>query len=60
MLDVLFVDDEHSVLEALRDALRSQRYAWRMRFAAGGRDALALLDQHPPRCDRHRPAHARH
>jgi CheY-like chemotaxis protein len=48
MLDVLFVDDEHSVLEALRDALRSQRYAWRMRFAAGGRDALALLDQHPP------------
>jgi hypothetical protein len=48
MLDVLFVDDEHSVLEALRDALRSQRYAWRMRFAAGGRDALALLDQQLP------------
>jgi hypothetical protein len=36
ILDVLFVDDEQSVLEASRDALPPQRRACRMRFAAGG------------------------
>jgi DNA-binding NtrC family response regulator len=47
MLDVLFVDDEERVLDALRDALRSQRRGWRMRFAPGAREALRLLDEHP-------------
>jgi YesN/AraC family two-component response regulator len=47
MLDVLFVDDEERVLDALRDALRAQRRGWRMRFAPGAPEALRLLAQHP-------------
>jgi DNA-binding NarL/FixJ family response regulator len=43
---VLFVDDEPSVLSALRRLLFPQRYRWAMTFAASGRAALeAMLDE---------------
>jgi DNA-binding NtrC family response regulator len=47
MLEVLFVDDEPCVLEALRDLLYRQRHAWSMHFAANGRDALRQLASSP-------------
>jgi YesN/AraC family two-component response regulator len=34
MLQVLFVDDERLILEALRDLLRPRRREWQMRFFA--------------------------
>lgn len=43
MIRILFVDDEEAVLEGLRDALRRFRAEWEMRFALGGRAALAEL-----------------
>ena len=46
---VLFVDDEPNVLEGLRRMTRSMRSEWEVRFAPGGREALALLESHP--CD---------
>jgi DNA-binding NarL/FixJ family response regulator len=43
---VLFVDDEPSVLSALRRLLFSQRHRWAMTFAASGQAALeAMLDE---------------
>ena len=47
MLDVLLVDAEQGVPDALHDAPRSQRRDWRMRFAPGAREALRPLDEHP-------------
>ncbi|HLH65142.1 MAG TPA: response regulator [Solirubrobacteraceae bacterium] len=46
---VLFVDDEPHVLEGLRDALRSHRDRWTMRFVEGGEQALQEIAREP--CD---------
>jgi HD-like signal output (HDOD) protein/CheY-like chemotaxis protein len=43
MKQVLFVDDDPSVLESLRDALRPWRREWRATFACGGDAALSEL-----------------
>ena len=45
MKRILFVDDDASVLDALRNLLRKRRHEWDMRFAVGGQAALAELDQ---------------
>lgn len=42
---VLFVDDEPSILEGLRNVLRSQRKEWDMVFALGGPVGLAELQK---------------
>lgn len=42
---ILFVDDEARVLEGLRDLLRRRRHEWDLRFALGGEEALAALDE---------------
>jgi DNA-binding NtrC family response regulator len=47
MLEVLFVDDEPLVLEALRALLRGRRREWNMRFVRGGKDALDELALQP-------------
>ncbi len=44
---VLFVDDEHELLDSLRDALRPYHRVWRMRFADSGASALAQLEAEP-------------
>ena len=41
---VLFVDDEPNVLAGLRRMLRDQRKMWDMKFAAGGADALEVME----------------
>lgn len=41
---VMFVDDEQSILDGLRDSLRKQRKQWDMVFALGGPAALELLE----------------
>jgi putative nucleotidyltransferase with HDIG domain len=41
MKRILFVDDEESVLDGLRDRLRKERREWEMVFALGGQAALA-------------------
>lgn len=46
---VLFVDDEPHVLDGLRDALRSHRNRWTMRFVEGGEQALEEIAREP--CD---------
>ena len=43
MKQVLFVDDDPSVLESLRDALRPWRGEWRATYACGGEAALGAL-----------------
>jgi HD-like signal output (HDOD) protein/ActR/RegA family two-component response regulator len=40
---VLFVDDEASILESLRDALRPWRREWKASFCCGGEEALERL-----------------
>jgi len=45
MKRVLFVDDEQRVLDSLKLMFYPLRNEWQMAFAAGGREALALLDQ---------------
>jgi HD-like signal output (HDOD) protein/CheY-like chemotaxis protein len=40
---ILFVDDEHDLLQGVRDALRRQRKVWDMHFVTSGQEALALL-----------------
>lgn len=45
---ILFVDDEHTILDGLRYALRREERRWDMRFVAGGREALEDLSRHPP------------
>lgn len=47
MTRILFVDDESSVLDGLRNSLRSMRREWEMRFALGGSEALAVLSADP-------------
>lgn len=42
---ILFVDDEQSVLDGLRNVLRGQRGEWQMSFVVSGAAALAELDQ---------------
>ncbi len=49
MKRILFVDDEASLLEGLRRLLRPQRARWETMFAAGGEEALRMLDHCP--CD---------
>jgi len=44
MRRLLFVDDEPSILEVLRQMLRPQRYQWEMAFAPNGEAALALME----------------
>ena len=41
---VLFVDDEQRILDGLRRGLRDLRHTWEMRFALGGQEAVAALD----------------
>ena len=43
MKRILFVDDEQSVLDGLKDVLRKQRRCWDMVFALGGDNAIAEL-----------------
>ncbi|MDA0161347.1 ATP-binding protein [Solirubrobacter ginsenosidimutans] len=42
MKQALFVDDDPSVLESLRDALRPWRRGWRATFACGGDTAVDI------------------
>ncbi len=44
---ILFVDDEPNMLEGLQRMLRGTREEWNRQFAAGGPEALALMDQGP-------------
>lgn len=44
---VLFVDDEESILAALRSSLRKERHRFDFRFAVGGAEALAQLKESP-------------
>jgi DNA-binding NarL/FixJ family response regulator len=44
---ILFVDDEQSVLEGLRDLLRKERRRWDMVFVTGGEQALEELRRAP-------------
>lgn len=44
---ILFVDDDPSLLESLRDALRPYRRQWTMSFAASGQEALDVIDATP-------------
>ncbi|NRA40377.1 MAG: HDOD domain-containing protein [Planctomycetes bacterium] len=45
-VSVLFVDDETSILNALRRMLRNKRNEWEMYFASSGKEALAVLADH--------------
>ena len=45
MKKVLFVDDEPNILQGLRRMLRPLRKEWRMFFAEGAMEALAILDE---------------
>ncbi|HLI60479.1 MAG TPA: response regulator [Solirubrobacteraceae bacterium] len=44
---ILFVDDDESLLEGLRDALRPYRRRWQMSFVNSGEAALAVLASEP-------------
>jgi len=44
---IVFVDDEENLLSGLRRLLRHKREVWDMRFAAGGAQALQMLDECP-------------
>lgn len=44
---ILFVDDEHQVLEGYRAALRKQRKRWTMLFAGSGDEALGIMEEEP-------------
>jgi HD-like signal output (HDOD) protein len=44
---VLFVDDDSSILDALRNLLRKQRHEWDMVFALGGDAALSEMAKSP-------------
>lgn len=45
---ILFVDDEQSLLDGLRDALRPYRRRWTMTFVTSGTEALAAIEAAPP------------
>ncbi len=47
MKKILFVDDEVSILDALKRMLRPMRTEWEMAFAPGGEAALSLLEVSP-------------
>ncbi len=47
MKRILFVDDDASVLDALRNLLRKRRHEWDMVFTVGGVAALAELEKAP-------------
>lgn len=47
MTRIIFVDDEQSVLDSLRDLLRKQRKQWDMVFARGGAAALEEFAKAP-------------
>ena len=44
---IIFVDDEPSILEGLRNRLRRQRRVWEMSFVGSGREALQALSDEP-------------
>ncbi len=44
-LEILFVDDDQFILDALRASLRRQRKRWNMRFALGGAAGIAILEE---------------
>lgn len=44
MKNVLFVDDEPSILSGLRRSLRSMRKEWNIKMASSGAEALELMD----------------
>jgi putative nucleotidyltransferase with HDIG domain len=44
MKQILFVDDERSILEGLQRMLRPQRHEWEMAFAPGGEAALSMME----------------
>lgn len=45
MRRILFVDDEQSILDGLRDLLRKERWRWEMVFVPSGQAALAELEK---------------
>jgi putative nucleotidyltransferase with HDIG domain len=47
MKRILFVDDEVSILDGLKRMLRPMRSEWAMSFAAGGEEALSILEAAP-------------
>ena len=47
MKQILFVDDEPLILEALQRSLSPMYRKWNMRFANGGAEALGLLAETP-------------
>lgn len=47
MKRILFVDDDQSVLDALRNILRKRRGEWEMVFTVGGGAALAEMQKSP-------------
>jgi HD-like signal output (HDOD) protein len=47
MIRIVFVDDDHSVLEAMRRTLHSMRAEWAMEFTASGKAALEELARAP-------------
>lgn len=47
MKNVLFVDDEPRMLDALRRMLREQRHLWNMDFAVSGEQALSRFESMP-------------
>lgn len=47
MKNILFVDDEPNILEALKCSLRKQRKNWTMVFAVGGEAGLRELEERP-------------
>ncbi len=47
MKQILFVDDEPFILEAMQRSLYSLESGWKMRFAHSGAEALRLMAQSP-------------
>lgn len=45
---ILFVDDDHNVLDGLRRMLHPMRQQWDMTFHSGARQALAAMESKPP------------
>ena len=44
---ILFVDDEPSILEVLRQMLKSMASQWEMTFARSGQEALEMMARSP-------------
>jgi len=43
--NILFVDDEQSILDGIRTSMHSMRKEWKCHFAISGADGLALLEK---------------